>query len=82
MIEQALQKYTAASNGQLPADVSQLKPYFDVPVDDALIQRYQMVRTGSLSGVPRDAWLVEERAQADQPTVARIRIGIDGHDVK
>jgi hypothetical protein len=28
----------------LPSDLAQLKPYFDQPVDDALLQRYQLLQ--------------------------------------
>jgi RNA polymerase sigma factor (sigma-70 family) len=32
-----------ANSALLPTDLAQLKPYFDVPVDDALLQRYQLL---------------------------------------
>ena len=39
----ALQAYAQANGGQLPTDASQLKPYFELPVDDAALARYQMI---------------------------------------
>jgi RNA polymerase sigma factor (sigma-70 family) len=68
---QALHNYAKANDGFLPADLSQLKPYFTppahdpnwkpgqprryelLPVDDAILQRYQLVQTGKLSDVPQ-----------------------------
>src|SRR5947209_1488548 len=44
---QALRKYVQSNNGQLPTDVSQLKPYFEVPVHDTTLARYRMIRTGN-----------------------------------
>ena len=67
---QALHNYAKANGGFLPADLSQLKPYFTppaldanwkfgdpkryelLPVEDAILQRYQLVQSGKLSEVP------------------------------
>jgi hypothetical protein len=32
----------------LPSDLAQLKPYFDVPVQDATLQRYQFLHPGKM----------------------------------
>jgi RNA polymerase sigma factor (sigma-70 family) len=68
---QALNNYAKANGGFLPADLSQLKPYFTppaldanwkpgdpkryelLPVEDAILQRYQLVQSGKLSEVPQ-----------------------------
>jgi hypothetical protein len=47
LLSPALLKYTEANNGNLPTDVSQLKPFLTVPVDDAVFQRYEMIATGN-----------------------------------
>jgi hypothetical protein len=62
MLQQALRGYTDANNGQLPQDLAQLKPYFDKPVDDAVLQRYQLLQTGPLNAVPPDQYLVADVA--------------------
>jgi RNA polymerase sigma factor (sigma-70 family) len=67
----ALHNYAKANGGFLPADLSQLKPYFTppaldanwkpgdpkryelLPVEDAILQRYQLVQSGKLSDVPQ-----------------------------
>ncbi len=48
LMRSAIQKYMAANNGVLPADLSELKPYFQVPVSDAMLQRYKLLQTGKL----------------------------------
>jgi uncharacterized membrane protein YgcG len=67
---QALHNYAKANDGRLPAELSQLKPFFTppvadanwkpgdpphyelLPVENAILQRYQLVQTGKLSEVP------------------------------
>jgi RNA polymerase sigma factor (sigma-70 family) len=65
MMQHALQAFTQANDGQLPGDVAQLKPFFDPPVDDAILQRYQMVQNGKVSDVPPNQPLVAEKAPVD-----------------
>jgi len=52
-IQDALKKFIQANKGDLPNDVSQLKPFFDQPVDEALLQRYKSVDKGAT----RPGWL-------------------------
>jgi hypothetical protein len=60
----ALDKFIAATNGQLPADLSELKPYFEVPVEDAVLERWEAVRHSDGSS-PQDNWELREKAPAD-----------------
>lgn len=46
MMQAAARKYLVAHNQTLPASLSELKPYFDVPVTDEVLQRYQLLQTG------------------------------------
>jgi RNA polymerase sigma factor (sigma-70 family) len=75
---QALQKYVQANNGQLPTDVSQLKPYFKAPVDDATLARYQMIRTGNAGGLQPDEMIVAEKAAVDDEYDILFQIGLYG----
>ncbi len=52
-VVKALHKYAQANYGQLPSDLSQLMPYFDAPVNDGMLERYELKRTGKLSDVPQ-----------------------------
>jgi hypothetical protein len=74
MLRGALQEYINANNGLLPADVSQLRPYFQSPVDDAILERYQLLHTGKLSDVSPEEWLVAEKAPVDTDYDTRLRV--------
>lgn len=60
----ALKKYAAANGGLIPVDLAQLKPYYDVPMDDAVFQRYALLQTGKLADAPSsgDDFLFVEQA--------------------
>jgi RNA polymerase sigma factor (sigma-70 family) len=61
---EAVDKFIQANNGQMPTDVSQLKPYFDVPVEDAMLQRYQVLHPGEGNSL-QDNWVMSERERVD-----------------
>ena len=46
MLHNALKKYLAANNDILPASLLDLKPFFNVPVTDAMLSRYEMLQAG------------------------------------
>ncbi len=65
--QSALGKYMAANTGQWPPDLSQLKPFFDPPADEAILQRWQIV---SKSALPNQEfagdWVLTEKAPVDE----------------
>ncbi len=74
-IGSALYSFTRANNGQLPTDLSQLKPYLRFPVDDAILERYTLLHAGNLSDLPPGAWLVVEKAPVDKDYDSRAKFG-------
>ncbi len=42
-------QFANGHNGQFPADLSELKPYFKPPVDDAILQRLEILPSSKLS---------------------------------
>jgi hypothetical protein len=64
-LSRALREYARVNNNQLPPDISSLKPYFATAVEDDLLQRYELVRTGELS-------LSDERVLVEKPTGIKI----------
>jgi len=48
-LQDAFNGYTQANNGQLPADFSQLKPYFTSPFDDSVLQGYEFTQPGTVT---------------------------------
>jgi hypothetical protein len=75
----ALQKYVQTHNSQFPTDLTQLQPYFNSPVDDAVLGRWQIVPVSdfaeglhnpaslemlSRGSNPKAAYLVTQRASS------------------
>jgi len=42
MLQKALRGYMKANHEQFPTDLSQLRPYFALPLDEAVLQRWQI----------------------------------------
>jgi myosin heavy subunit len=87
-ISQALAKYIQANNGELPTSASQVAPYFawvNIPfpnpnpsVVDAILQRYQMLKTGNVSDLQPSDMLVAEKAPVDDKYDVLFEIGLAG----
>jgi RNA polymerase sigma factor (sigma-70 family) len=78
-LQNALRDYTAANQGQLPMTLSQLKPFFDKPVDDAVLERYKLLQTGKLNDVPEGQYLVADTAPLIDPdNDARFEFTLNG----
>jgi hypothetical protein len=74
----ALQQYVEVNNGQFPTDLSQLNPYFEAPIDDAILQRYEIVPTKSLVSSLAELggdWLITEKAPINKELDLRTAIG-------
>jgi hypothetical protein len=73
--QKALNKFSEANEGNLPDSIAKLKPFFDSPVDDAILERYEVLG----KEVPREGWLkgmvLIEKGLADQPREAIFVIG-------
>jgi hypothetical protein len=78
----ALDKYIEANNGQLPTQVSDLGAFFEPPIDNTILQRYQMMVTGNVSNLPPDEagrWVVTEKDSPARGEVGGLlRIGPKG----
>jgi RNA polymerase sigma factor (sigma-70 family) len=74
----ALQQYVQANNGELPSEVSQLKPYFETPVDEALLARYEMIKTGKMADLQPGEMVVGEKAPVDDDYDSLQQIGLNG----
>ncbi|HEX4350950.1 MAG TPA: hypothetical protein VH251_11210, partial [Verrucomicrobiae bacterium] len=85
-IGSALSAFANANNGQLPADLSQLRPYFDrsnlgdLGLDDSafnsIIARYTLLHTGSVKDYPPNTWFVAETAPVDKDYDSREKFGL------
>ena len=51
MLQKALRAYLQSSSGQMPTDLGQLQPYFDSPVDDAILQRWEIAPAATVTSL-------------------------------
>jgi len=74
----ALRKYSKANNGQLPRELFQLSPYFSSPIDDAILNRYEIVRADGLVNELQsgDDWVITQKAPVDEVWDLRQAIGM------
>lgn len=82
MAFKALKQYAQANTGVFPTDVSQLKPYFESPIDDAILQRYEIVPAKSLIKFLADAggdWVITQKAPINKKRDSRFAISITDH---
>ena len=80
-LQKSLRQFTKANGGVLPSELSQLQPYFDPPVDAALLSRYQLLQTGRLADLDHDQRLVAEVAPpVDDEYDSRFEFGLNGTD--
>lgn len=75
MMKDAFKKYLAAHDGILPAELYQLKPYFDAPVTDEMLQRYKLLQSGRPDN---SASLVRLEAYADEQYDSNHEMSING----
>ena len=64
----ALRQYVRANNGQFPTDLSQLKPYLKSPIDEAILQRYQIVAASKLVSELQGNgdWVITQKAPVNE----------------
>lgn len=76
--QSGLTKYLKANNGQFPTDLSQLQPYFSSPLDDAILQRWEIVPGSVNPSVGVGDTVITEKAAVDESLDSRWSIGPNG----
>ncbi|MDR3458036.1 MAG: sigma-70 family RNA polymerase sigma factor [Verrucomicrobiae bacterium] len=61
-LSHALDEFVKADDGVLPTNLDQLQPYFEKPVDEAILQQYKLTSTGKYNG----GFVVSDKAVIDQ----------------
>jgi RNA polymerase sigma factor (sigma-70 family) len=80
MMHSALGKYIQANGGQFPSDLSQLQSYFDSPLDDAILQRWEIVPAKTIPNIGvGDPNIITEKSVVDDLLDTRIAIGTRGY---
>lgn len=67
IVESALRGYAQVADGQLPKTMAELAPFFVCPIDDGMLNRYEIVATGSREAANGQA-VIQERVAAGQAT--------------
>jgi RNA polymerase sigma factor (sigma-70 family) len=76
-LQSALKQYTNANNGLLPDSLTQLTPYFVMPVDSTILNRYELLQTGRPSDDPSKAIVQEMAPPVDDLHDSQIGIGLN-----
>ena len=79
IVETALQKFYQANGKQFPTDLAQLKPYFDSPVDDAILQRWEITSANTVPNLGMGNPIITQKAPIDDMFDQRIAIGPYGY---
>ncbi|HKS36928.1 MAG TPA: hypothetical protein VJW76_07055 [Verrucomicrobiae bacterium] len=79
LLQPALKEYMRANNGQFPADLSQLHPYFISPVDNAILERWEIMPAEKIKslGLGGDV-VVSQKAAVDDVYDTRFAVGPNG----
>jgi RNA polymerase sigma factor (sigma-70 family) len=79
MLQKALKAYLQSSSGQMPTDLGQLQPYFDSPMDDAILQRWEIAPASTVQslGMGGDV-IITQKAPVDDVFDTRYGIGPTG----
>jgi len=79
-LKPALNQYLQANNGQFPTDLSQLQPYFAAPMDDAILQRWEVTTQATVPsiGVGPNGMMITETAAVDDIFDTRDVVSSDG----
>ena len=77
-VQSALQKYYQANDKQFPTDFSQLQPYFDSPVDEAIIQRWEITSAKTVPNLGFGPVIITQKAAVDDLFDQRIAVGQNG----
>jgi hypothetical protein len=78
-MQTALRKYIKANNDQFPTDLSQLKPYFDTPPGDDILQRYQIVPRDSVPFESNSGdRFITQKTVVDEENDAQFTLGVSG----
>jgi hypothetical protein len=77
-LQPALRQYAQDNNGQFPTDLSQLKPYSKSPIDDAILQRYEILPASNLVSELQvgEERVITQKAPVNAALDTRIAIGL------
>jgi RNA polymerase sigma factor (sigma-70 family) len=79
-LQPALKQYTEAHSGQFPSDMAALKPYFPSSVDDAILERWQVIDAKRLThlrhNLRNEDWVITQKAPVNRAIDQRLTISL------
>ena len=74
----ALRQYAKGNDGQFPTELSQLKPFFNPPMDDEVVGRYTILPASTLTSElrPSGDWVITEKTPVNEADDIRYAIGL------
>ena len=78
MFQKAVTAYKDAGRGQFPTDFDQLQPYFDPPVDPAVLDRWQVTSGKTVPSIGAGDIIITQKAPVDDVFDRRLVFGSDG----
>ena len=80
ILKSALQAYLQANNQQFPADISQLEPYFTSPLNQTILDRWEVALPSTVPNIGvGSGGIITEKAAVDEIFDSRVAIGADGY---
>jgi hypothetical protein len=78
-MQKAMKTYAEANNGGYPNQLSQLQPFFDSQVEDAILQRYEILPAESVKSVSMGGnWIIALKSPVDLALDDRVAFGPNG----
>jgi len=74
-LQPALNQYKQANNGQFPSDITQLQPYFNPPVDDSILQRWEVAPQSTVPSLGMGGTMITQIAAVDADYDNRYAVG-------
>ena len=71
----ALRRFVAEHNGELPSDLRQLNYYLSPPMTEELVNAYKLLYSGKIADVPPGKWPIVEIRPPEYPGAAHIAVG-------
>ena len=79
ILEPALKQYVEAHHGEWPADLLQLRPYFESPVEDTILQRWEVAPAATIKALNMGGdKTITQRASVDEVYDTRFVLGLHG----
>lgn len=78
-LKPALTSYSKTNNGKFPTELSQLQPYFKSPVDDAVLDRWEIAQPSVVPNLGMGSMIITEKAPVDEVLDQRMAIGPNGY---